>query len=141
MNSPRRGLGLVGGLALLYGMASLVHHLHNAIWLDDYPNMPLWLTPLRVMLAWMFVAGIGAAGGVLLYHGFRAAGYCALAVFAALGFCGLDHYAIARWSDHTAAMNGTILLEVATALALFLVVTFKLPRLGRARASADAAQH
>jgi hypothetical protein len=122
---------LIVWLALIYGAASLIHHVHNALFLSDYPNMPAWLTPARVMVAWGFVASIGAGGGLLVYHRYYAAGYCVLGVFAALGFCGLDHYAIARMSEHSFWMNATILIEVATALALFLAISFAVPRLMR----------
>jgi hypothetical protein len=126
-------------LAILYGAASLTHHVHNAVFLADYPNMPAWLTPARVMLAWAFVASIGAVGGLLVYHSFQAAGYCVLGVYAALGFCGLDHYAIARMSEHSFWMNATILVEVGTALALFLAITYELPRLMRSENPAATA--
>lgn len=139
MNKPPfLGLRLVCGLALLYAFASFVHHIHNAIYLAEYPNMPVWLTPASVMVAWAFVAGVGLIGGLLLYHRFEAAGLCVLGVFAALGFCGLDHYAIANFSQHTFWMNATILFEVATALALFAVVAFNLPRLLRSSSPVEA---
>lgn len=47
---------------LLYGTASLIHFVHNALYLDFYPNLPPWLTPLGVLASWLVVAGIGAAG-------------------------------------------------------------------------------
>jgi len=28
-----------------YAAASLFHHVHNAEFLDQYPNMPAWLSP------------------------------------------------------------------------------------------------
>lgn len=139
MSKPRAiSLDTVCVLALLHAFASFVHHLHNAVYLADYPNMPVWLTPASVMVAWAFVASVGAAGGVLLYHGFETAGYCVLGIFAALGFCGLDHYAIANMSQHTIWMNATILFEVATALALFLVIAVKLPGMLRSTPSIEA---
>ena len=129
MNS--RGIRVVSALALLYGFASLVHHVHNTLYLADYPNMPEWLTPLRVMLAWAFVAGVGVLGGGLLYHRFESAGLIVLGVFAGLGFCGLDHFAIAKMSEHTFWMNFTILFEVGAAFLLLNAVAFHLPRLMR----------
>jgi hypothetical protein len=44
---------------LIYGAASLLHFLHNAVYLRDYPNLPLWLSAGGVMGAWMIVAGTG----------------------------------------------------------------------------------
>ena len=46
-----------------------------------------------------------------------------LAVYALLGFAGLDHYFVAPMSAHTLAMNASIWGEVATAALLLLVVT------------------
>jgi hypothetical protein len=36
---------------LVYGAASLAHFTHNAVYLEFYPNMPTWLTPLGVLAA------------------------------------------------------------------------------------------
>jgi hypothetical protein len=96
-------------LLLAYGAASLVHYAHNAEFLADYPNMP----------AWFGVTAIGALGYLLVRRGHQLGGLCVIAVYAALGFDGLGHYRLAPLSAHTAAMNLTIWLEVATAALLF----------------------
>jgi hypothetical protein len=36
-------------LLLAYGAASLVHYVHNARFLTDYPNMPHWLSAQTTM--------------------------------------------------------------------------------------------
>lgn len=129
--AKQKKFDLVCGLALLYGTASLIHHLHNTIYLSDYPNMPRWLTPAGVMGAWCFIAIIGAIGGLLIYYSLQTIGYIAFVVFAMLGFCGLDHYAIAKVSEHSFWMNATIFVEVATALTLFLAALIQIPRVMR----------
>ncbi|WP_254510801.1 hypothetical protein [Anatilimnocola floriformis] len=129
----------VFALAFLYGTASFAHHVHNTIYLADYPNMPRWLTPLGVMVAWAFVASFGVIGGILVRNRLPTLGYLSLALFASLGFCGLDHYAIADISRHTFAMNATILIEVATGCTLLIAVLCRLPSVMRAEDLADAA--
>jgi hypothetical protein len=47
---------------LIYGAASLAHFTHNAVYLEFYPNMPTWLTPLGVLTSWLVIAGNGAVG-------------------------------------------------------------------------------
>ena len=119
---PRRA---VLPYVVAYGLASLLHHVHNAEFLADYPNLPPWLTPTGVYAAWFAVTAVGVAG-----YGLLRAGY------AALGFAGLDHYAVAPLRSHGAMMNLTIGLEVASASLLLLVVARTLiqqPRIQRTR--------
>ena len=82
-------------LLLAYGAVSLLHHMHNAVFLDEYPNMPAWLTPARVYAAWLGVALLGFAGYALLRYGYQVAGLAAIALYGALGLAGLEHYALA----------------------------------------------
>jgi hypothetical protein len=109
-------------LAMAYGVASLVHFSHNAIYLRQYPDMPPWLTAAGVCLAWCGVAALGIAGYWVYLRASRRVGLLILALYAALGFAGLDHYAIAPVARHSFAMNMTILCEVASAAALLLVI-------------------
>jgi hypothetical protein len=44
---------------LAYAAASLFHHLHNAAFLDQYPNLPAWLSPMWA-LAHYLVAPVSA---------------------------------------------------------------------------------
>lgn len=114
---------------LIYGAASLLHFLHNAIYLSDYPNLPLWLTARGVLAAWLVIAAVGAAGYLIYSRISRITGLLLIAVYALFGFGGLDHYAVAAISAHTVAMNLTILLEAASALVLLAcVVRCVLPR-------------
>jgi hypothetical protein len=110
----------LGGLLLLYLAASLVHFVHNAEYLGDYPNLPAWLGRADVYLAWLALAAVGAAGWVLYRIGRRLAGLVLIGAYAAFGFDGLLHYTRAPFAAHTPAMNFTIWFEVATA-ALLLV--------------------
>ena len=106
-------------LLLAYGAASLVHYAHNAEFLADYPNMPAWLSRAKVYVAWFGVTAIGVLGYLLVRRGHQLGGLCVIAVYAAIGFDGLAHYRLAPLSAHTATMNLSIWLEVATAALLF----------------------
>ena len=112
-----------GRLALLlvgYGVASLVHFVHNAEFLPDYPGLPRTWTTEGVYFAWTAMTGVGLAGWFLATRGYAVVGLLVLAVYAALGMDSLGHYVLAPLSSHSLAMNATILLEV-TAAALVLV--------------------
>ena len=111
-------------LILIYGAASLAHFVHNAVYLDRYPNMPTWLTPLGVLTAWLGVAAIGTVGYCLFRKGLTATGLAVIALYAALGFAGLDHYAIAPVDAHSFAMNATIGGEVIAASVLLVVIAW-----------------
>src|SRR5882724_13230996 len=125
--APPRGHGARGDAALvtlmlIYGAASLLHFLHNAVYIHDYPNLPAWLTSGGVFAAWLVVAGVGVLGYLLYSRVSRVAGLIAIAAYAALGLGGLDHYTVAPVSAHTVAMNLTILLEAATGAVLLIFV-------------------
>ena len=116
MNSlPNRSLL---ALVLAHAAASLLHFVHNATFLADYPNMPDWITPGGVYAVWLGEAAIGAAGVILLMRGRTMLGLALIAIYAVLGLGGLDHYTLASISAHTLAMNATIWLETATGLIL-----------------------
>jgi len=102
-------------LLLAYAAASLFHYGHNAEFLADYPNMPAWLSPAKVYAAWIGVTTLGVIGYLLVRGGYRLAGLCVMAVYAAMGFDGLGHYRLASWSAHTPLMNLTIWAEAASA--------------------------
>ena len=116
MRSTQNRILLV--LVLSHGVASLVHFVHNATFLADYPNMPAWITPGGVYAVWLGEAAIGAAGVILFLRGGTMIGRALIAIYAVLGFGGLDHYTLASISAHTLAMNATIWLETATAVLL-----------------------
>ena len=111
-------------LILVYGAASLAHFVHNAVYLEFYPNMPTWLTPLGVLGSWLVIAGTGAVGYWLFRKGLAVVGLAVLALYAALGFAGLDHYAIAPVAAHSLVMNATIGGEVIAASVLLVVIAW-----------------
>ena len=63
-------------------------------------------------------------------------GLFVIAVYAALGFDGLGHYALAPVSAHTTTMNVTIWLEVASAALLLFAAAGLVAKQVRARATA-----
>jgi hypothetical protein len=106
---------LLPSALLLYAAASLLHHVHNAEFLADYPHMPAWVTPAIIYAAWLGTTGFGVAGYML-------ARPALLAIYGALGLYGLAHYALAPMSSHSLGMNVTILLEAATATLLLITL-------------------
>jgi hypothetical protein len=113
-NRPR----LLPVLLMGYACASLVHFVHNAEFVRDYPGMPASWSRGTIYLAWVVLTSIGLSGWLMSRR--HAAGLVVLALYAALGIDSLGHYAVAPIARHTWAMNSTILLEV-TAAALVLV--------------------
>ena len=133
-----RRTGVLLWLALAYGAASLVHHLHNAVYLRAYPHLPAGLSVARVVVAWLATAAVGVVGCGLLRSGRELAGLLVLASFGALGLLGLVHYALAPPSAHTLAMNASILVEVATAMLLLAAIIPRLLLAVRQRRGASA---
>ena len=121
-NRARPERAWLGGSLLLYLTASLLHFVHNAEYLADYPNLPAWLGRADVYLAWLGLAAIGAAGWLLHRIGRRFVGLLLIGAYAVFGFDGLLHYTRAPLAAHTPAMNFTILFEVAAAALLLIAV-------------------
>jgi len=116
-------------LLLLYAGASFAHFAHNAEFLADYPNLPSWLTRAQVYAVRFALAGLGVLGYVLIRVRHYRLGLVTLAVYAAVGLDGLLHYTRAPFAAHSAAMNATILAEVAAAgLVLFAALALLLQR-------------
>jgi hypothetical protein len=115
-------------LLLTYAVASLVHFVHNAEFLGDYPNMPASWSRAGVYSAWLGMTGVGVCGWLLLVRGSARTGLLLLAIYSALGLDSLGHYMLAPMSAHTIAMNATILLEVTAAAALLMGVLRLLAR-------------
>ena len=120
-----RAPGLLGA-ALIYAAASFIHHLHNAVYLHAYPNLPQSLSVARVMAAWAATTLVGVVGYLLWQRGRRLAGLILLALYGALGLLGLAHYWRAPFGSHSCAMNATIGFEVATASCLLVFVVREL---------------
>ena len=117
-----RNNGSMLQLMLVYGAASLLHFMHNALYVHDYPNLPAWLTSGGVVAAWLVVALIGILGYLLYSRVSRVTGLVTISVYALLGIAGLDHYTVAPIAAHTLAMNLTIVLEVMASVALLAYV-------------------
>jgi hypothetical protein len=111
-------------LMLIYTAASLLHFVHNATYLHDYPNMPTWLTPSGVYGAWCAVVAVGILGYWIYRRVHRMAGLVLIAIYALLGFGGLDHYVVAPLSAHSFAMHLTIAIE-GCAAAILLIATLR----------------
>jgi hypothetical protein len=109
-------------LILAYCAASLLHFVHNAVYLHDYPNMPASLSAARIYAAWCGITAVGVVGYWLHRAGYRIVGLVVIAIYAALGFGGLNHYTLAPVFAHSLAMNLTIGLEALTAAALLIAV-------------------
>ena len=118
---------------LAYAAASLFHHVHNATFLSAYPNLPAWLSPAGVYVAWAVVTAVGVLGYLLLRLRQPLTGLALLGVYALLGLTGLDHYARAPIAAHSPMMNLTIGCEVATAVVLLGVVAANLAAALRSR--------
>jgi hypothetical protein len=106
----------------VYATASLVHFIHNAEFLAQYPNLPSSWSRASVYLAWAGMTAIGVCGWLLVARGFRTAGFVLTAIYALLGLDSLGHYVVAPLSAHTFAMNATILAEVLSAASLLAVL-------------------
>ena len=128
---PAIRIDVLLSLLLAYGAASLFHHIHNAEFLSEYPNLPAWLSRAQVYTAWLGTTAVGLAGYFLVHWRYRLPGLIVLGVYGLLGLDSLGHYAVAPTSAHTLTMNLTIGLEVATALLLLAAVASFLLRLAR----------
>jgi len=117
MREPGRRFLLV--LLLVYAAASLLHFIHNAEFLADYPNLPAAWSRAGVYLAWAAMTIVGMLGWLLITRGHEVAGLLVVLVYAALGLDSLGHYVVAPMAMHTLAMNTTILLEVLAAALVF----------------------
>lgn len=103
--------------------ASLIHFIHNAEFLDDYPNLPETWTRAGVYLAWLAMTALGAVGlWLVVTSRLRMIGLLLIAVYSILGMDSLGHYVVAPMSEHTAAMNFTIVLEVCAAVLVLIEV-------------------
>lgn len=94
----------------VYCGASLIHFTHDATFIADYPNLP----------AWIAITLIGVLGLIIFFGGFQKTGVLILAIYAAIGFDGLEHYTRAPIAAHTLAMNATIGFEVPAATVLLV---------------------
>jgi len=113
-------------LTAAYFLTSLGHFSHNAEFICEYPNLPAWLTRTQVYAVWAAITSVGVAGLMLMRRKFMATGLLLVAVYAALGFDGLGHYAVAPMELHPLMANVTILSEVVAAALLLPVALWLL---------------
>lgn len=116
--SPAPRWRLLPVLIAIYLIASLLHFIHNAEYLTDYPGLPPGWTRLGVYAAWFGVTATGLSGVWLVRRGWQFCGLVLLAIYALLGLDSLGHYLVAPLASHTHVMNVSILAEVAAALAV-----------------------
>jgi hypothetical protein len=110
-------------LVFVHASMSLIHFWHNALYLPEYPNMSPSFTKAGVVATWAGITAVGMTG-FFVYRRSRNLGLVILALFAALGFGGLDHYAIAPIEAHSSTMHTTILGEVVSAAALLAFISW-----------------
>jgi hypothetical protein len=134
LNNPPKPLLF---LTAAYFLASLGHFTHNAEFLCEYPNLPEWLTRAKVYLSWGAITSVGVIGFLFLRGGYVLLGLALVAVYAALGFDGLGHYAVAPFAWHSFGANFTIVSEVVAAGALLFGVIWIMVMQVRQRASVD----
>jgi hypothetical protein len=113
-------------LTAAYFLTSLGHFSHNAEFICEYPKLPAWLTRAQVYAVWAGITSVGVVGLLLIRKKFVATGLVLMAVYAALGFDGLGHYALAPIELHPLIANVTILSEVLAAALLLQVVLWLL---------------
>jgi hypothetical protein len=112
-------------LMVLYGVASLVHFIHNAVYLKDYPSVPSWLTATGIYAAWIVITAIGVVGYGYCRRGSRKIGLALITLYALFGFGGFDHYLVAPIAAHTTTANVTIAIEAAAAAALLVFIVVR----------------
>ena len=71
-------------IMIIYCLASLVHFTHNAVFIDEYPNLPGWISSAGVYITWLGITSIGIVGYLLVHYGNRLAGLVTCAVYGAM---------------------------------------------------------
>jgi hypothetical protein len=115
-------------LVAAYFLTSFDHFAHNAEFICEYPNLPAWLTRAKVYRAWLAITSVGLVGFIMIKNKLIPAGLLLVAAYAALGFDGLGHYAVAPLELHTLGANVTILSEVVAAALLLPATVYLLLR-------------
>jgi hypothetical protein len=116
-------------LMLAFAAASLIHFIHNAEFISDYPSLPKSWTTNGVYGAWLIMTLFGFIAWWLTQTKLKTLGLVLVMLYALCGLDSLGHYWVAPFSAHHAMMNLTILFEVLCALALFLYVGFYFSKL------------
>jgi hypothetical protein len=123
----------LSALLVAFFVASLIHFIHNAEFLADYPGLPKTWTRGGVYGAWAAMTAIGVVGWIVARTRFQLLGLAFIAVCSLFGFDSIGHYFVAPVAAHSMAMNVTILLEVACAIALFCYTAWLFVSTFRAR--------
>ena len=113
-------------LTAVYFITSFGHFSHNAEFICEYPNLPAWLTRAQVYAVWAGITSLGVVGLLFMRKQYTATGLLLVAVYAAFGFDGLGHYALAPIEFHPWMANVTILSEVIAAALLLPVALWLL---------------
>lgn len=120
-------------LMLTFAIASLIHFIHNAEFVSDYPGLPKNWTTNGVYGAWVAMTLFGTFALVLSRTKHQAIGLALVIIYAICGLDSLGHYWVAPFSAHTTMMNVSILIEVFCAFVLALFAAFEFCKLTLAR--------
>lgn len=115
VSATKRASQALPWVLILYAAASLLHFVHNAEFLPQYPNLPASWSRADVYVTWCCVTTPGIVGYLLHLRGNRSLGLGFLTLYAVLGFGGLLHYTRAPLAHHSSMMNVTIWTEVVAA--------------------------
>ena len=126
MLQPNHVPKILLALTATYFLTSLGLFSHNAEFICEYPNLPAWLTRAQVYAVWAAITSVGVTGLLLMRKKYIAMGLVLMAIYAAMGFDGLGHYALAPIELHPLVANVTILSEVVAAALLLPVVLWLL---------------
>jgi hypothetical protein len=125
----------LSALLVAFFIASLIHFIHNAEFLADYPGLPKTWTRGGVYGAWAAMTAIGVVGWIVALTRFQLLGLALIVVCSLFGFDSIGHYFVAPVAAHSMGMHVTILAEVACAIALFCYTAWLFVSTFRARSS------
>jgi hypothetical protein len=111
-------------LMVAFAVASLIHFIHNAEFIVDYPGMPKNWTTNGVYGAWIVMTLFGLIAWLLTHTKLKALGLILVMLYAVCGLDSLGHYWVAPIHAHQTMVNVTIFLEVFCALVLLLHTIF-----------------
>lgn len=89
------GLSHIWILLATYFVSSRAHFIHNAAYIAYYPNLPSWISPDRIYVAWLADTAIGIAGLVAARLRLQAVAVMLIAIYGSLGPDGFAYYALA----------------------------------------------
>lgn len=107
----------------VYCSVCLYLFMRNMVFIDEYPNMPDWISTIGVTIAWIGITCIGLVCWLLILRDKRFIGLIAIVGYGALSFNGLGHYSLEPVSAHTYIVNLAIWIEVITVWVVLLIVT------------------